>query len=77
LKTSTNQVTGERQTLECAKMIREWWYINGAGKINLVIKYGSKPIAFDLKVTKNAFEVSTGEELIAALKTIKSAVDAG
>ena len=27
LKTSTNQVTGERQTFESAKMIREWWYI--------------------------------------------------
>ena len=77
LKTSTNRVTGERQTFERQKMIREWWYINGAGKINLVIKYGSKPIAFDAKGTKNAIEVSTGDELIEALKTIKAAVDAG
>ena len=43
----------------------------------MVIKYGSKPIAFDSKGTKNAIEVGTGEELIAALKTIKAAVDAG
>ena len=77
LKTSVNQVTGERHTFESAKMIREWWYINGAGKINLVIKYGSKPIAFDAKGVKNAIEVSTGDELITALKTIKAAVDAG
>lgn len=77
LKTVLNRVTGERQTVESPKMIREWWYINGAGKINLVIKYGSKPIALDAKGTKNAIEVSTGDELITALKTIKDAVDLG
>ncbi len=77
LKTVLNRVTGERQTVESAKIVREWWYINGAGKINLVIKYGSKPISFDAKGTKNAIEVSTGDELIEALKTIKAAVDTG
>ncbi len=77
LKTVLNRVTGERQTVESAKMIREWWYVNGAGKINLVIKYGSKPIALDAKGTKNAIEINTGDELIDALKTIKAAVDTG
>lgn len=77
LKTAVNRVTGERQTFESQKMVREWWFINGAGKINLIIKYGSKPIALDAKGTKNAIEISTGDELIAALKTIKAAVDAG
>ena len=77
LKTALNRVTGERQTFESQKMIREWWYVNGAGKINLVIKYGSKPITLDAKGTKNAIELSTGEELIQALNTIKAAVDAG
>ena len=77
LKTVLNRVTGERQTVESPKMIREWWYINGAGKINLVIKYGSKPIALDAKGMKNAIEVNTGDELIDALKTIKAAVDTG
>lgn len=77
LKTVRNRVTGEQQTIESRKLIREWWYINGAGKINLVIKYGSKPIALDAKGTKNAIEISSGDELIDALKTIKAAVDAG
>ncbi len=77
LKTAINRVTGERTTFESQKLIREWWYINGAGKINLVVKYGSKPISFDAKGTKNAIEVSSGDELIAALTTIKAAVDAG
>jgi len=77
LKTAINRVTGERTTFESQKLIREWWYINGAGKINLVVKYGSKPIYFDAKGTKNAIEVNSGDELIAALTTIKAAVDAG
>jgi len=77
LKTAINRVTGERATFESQKLIREWWYINGAGKINLVVKYGSKPISFDAKGTKNAIEVNSGDELIAALTTIKAAVDAG
>lgn len=77
LKSVINRETGERQTIASQKMIREWWYINAAGKINLVIKYGSKPISLDAKGTKNAIEVSTGDELIEALKTIKAAVDAG
>ena len=77
LKTAINRVTGERTTFESQKLIREWWYINGAGKINLVVKYGSKPISFDAKGTKNAIEVNSGDELIAALTTIKAAVDAG
>lgn len=41
LKTVLNRVTGERQTVESPKMIREWWFVNSAGKINLVIKYGA------------------------------------
>jgi hypothetical protein len=77
LKTVLNRVTGERQTVEITKAVREWWHINGTGKINLVIKYGSKPISLDTKGTKNAVEVSTGDELIDALKTIKAAVDTG
>ena len=77
LKTSTNRITGERQTIEAVKMLREWWYITATGKINLVVKYGSKPIMLDAKGTKNAIEVSSGDELLEALKTIKAAVDAG
>lgn len=77
IKTAMNKVTGERTTFESQKLIREWWYINSGGKINLIVKYGSKSIAFDAKGTKNAIEVNSGDELIAALKTIKAAVDSG
>jgi len=76
-KTAVNRVTGERHTAETPKIIREWWYINAAGKINLIVKYGSKTISLDAKGTKNAIEVNTGDELIEALKAIKGAVEAG
>jgi hypothetical protein len=77
IKTVTNRITGERQTLEKTKRIKEWWFINDAGRINLVIKYGSKPLTLDAKGTKNAIEIGSGDELIEALKTIKSAVELG
>lgn len=77
IKTVTNKVTGERHAVESAKRIREWWFINDAGKINLQVKYGSKPIALDAKGTKNAIEVTSGDELIDTLKTLKLAVEQG
>lgn len=76
-KTVTNRITGERQTIEKSKRIREWWYVNDAGRINLIVKYGTNPLALDAKGIKNAIEVSNGDDLIEALKTIKSAVELG
>lgn len=77
VKNVTNKVTGERHEIESPKRIREWWFINSAGKINLQIKYGSKAISLDAKGTKNAIEVTTGDDLIDALKTLKLAVEQG
>ena len=77
IKTVTNRITGERQKVEKIKHIKPWWFINDAGRINLIIKYGSKPLNLDAKGTKNAIEINTGDELIEVLKTIKSAVELG
>ena len=44
LKTYTNKQTGERMTAEVAKRVREWFWVNDAGKINLAIKYGAKTL---------------------------------
>jgi hypothetical protein len=63
--------------IQSPRKVREWWYITSGGKINLTVKYGSKPIMLDAKGTKNAIEVNSGEELIEALKAIRAAVDAG
>jgi hypothetical protein len=72
-----NKVTGERRTVETVKRIREWWHVSENGKINLVCKYGSKKITFDAKGSKNAIEVASSEELMAALESLKLAVEQG
>jgi hypothetical protein len=75
LKNVVDKETGERKTVERTKRVREWWHINDAGKINIVVKYGSKQI--ELGKGKNAVEVSSGDELIKVLEILKSAVEAG
>lgn len=76
LKTFTDKHTGERKTIETVKRIKEWFWINETGKINLAIKYGSKTLMLNKKGA-NAIEVSTRDELIATLKNIKLAVENG
>ncbi|QWE27212.1 DUF6641 family protein [Polynucleobacter sp. AP-Ainpum-60-G11] len=73
LKTFTNKQTGERMTVEVAKRVKEWFWVNDAGKINLAIKYGAKTLPLNKKGA-NAIELATGDELINTLKSIKVAV---
>lgn len=73
LKTYVNKQTGERMTVEVAKRVKEWFWTNDAGKINLAIKYGAKTLPLNKKGA-NAIELTTGEELINTLKSIKVAV---
>ena len=76
LKTYTDKHTGERKTIESVKRVKEWFWINDTGKINLAIKYGSKTLMLNKKGA-NAIEVSTGDELISILKSIKLAIENG
>ena len=73
LKTFVNRQTGERITAEVVKRVKEWFWIGDNGKINLAIKYGSKTLALNKKGA-NAIELSTGDELINTLKSLKIAV---
>jgi len=73
LKTFTNKQTGERMAVEVTKRVKEWFWINDAGKINLAIKYGAKTLSLNKKGA-NAIELATGDELINTLKSIKVAV---
>lgn len=75
LRTVTNKHTGERVTIEAVKRVKEWFWINDAGKLNLAVRYGSKIL--ELAKGKNAIELASGDELIAALKALKDAVLAG
>ena len=75
LKNVTDKVTGECKTVEATKRIKEWYWTNSTGKIHLSIRYGSKTLEF--AKGKNAIELSTGDELLATLATLKEAVIAG
>ena len=75
LKNVTDKVTGERKTIEATKRIKEWYWTNSSGKIHLSVRYGSKTLEF--AKGKNAIELSTGDELLATLATLKEAVIAG
>ena len=75
LRTITNKQTGERTTVETVKRVREWFWINDAGKLNLAVRYGSKVL--ELARGKNAIELASGDELVAVLGKLKDAVLAG
>ena len=75
LKNVIDKETGEKKTVEAAKRIKEWYWTNSAGKINLSVRYGSKTL--ELAKGKNAIELNTGDELLTTLATIKEAVIAG
>ena len=75
LRTVINKQTGERVTVEAVKRVKEWFWINDAGKINLAVRYGSKVL--ELAKGKNAVELGSGDELIAALHALKAAALAG
>ena len=76
LRTVTNKQTGERVTVEAVKRVKEWFWINDAGKINLAVRYGSKVLNLNSKGA-NAIELGSGDELIAALHALKAAALAG
>ena len=61
--------------MEAVKRVKEWFWINDTGKLNLAVRYGSKVL--ELAKGKNAVELASGEELIAALHSLKAAVLAG
>lgn len=75
IKIIKNPATGESTTVEAVKRVKEWFWTNDAGKINLAVKYGSQALSF--AKGKNAIEVATADDLIAALKALKDAVIAG
>jgi hypothetical protein len=73
LRTFVNRQTGERMTTEVVKRVKEWFWISPEGKINLSVRYGAKTLPLNKKGA-NAIELSNGDELIATLQNLKSAV---
>jgi hypothetical protein len=67
--------TGLRKQVEAPKRLKPWWFQSEQGKVCVSIKYGSWTI--ELAKGKPSVEVASGEELVKALESIKTAVEAG
>ena len=67
--------TNERQLVESAASVRQWWFMSDTGKTAVQLRYGSRVIT--LAKNRNAVEVSGIGELLAVLQTLKTAVAAG
>ena len=75
IRTVRDKHTGDTRSVELNKRVRQMWFVGESGKVCIQIKYGSRVLEFSKG--KNAIEVSSGEDLITALNTLKTAVEAG
>ena len=74
-KTVKDKETGLRKQVEVPKRIKPWWFQSEQGKVCVSVKYGSWTI--ELAKGKPSVEVASGAELVKALESIKTAVEAG
>ncbi len=66
---------GNQKRVEVTKRIKRWWCASVDGKVNLVVRYGSKPLEFSKG--KNAIALDDEAEVADALRKIREAVEAG
>ena len=66
---------GNRKQIEVAKRIKRWWTASSDGKINLVVRYGSRPLEF--AKGKNAIQLNSEDEVAETLRMIRKATDLG
>ena len=76
--TQHNWVTdehGNQRKVEVAKRVKRWWTASVDGKINLVVRYGSKPLEF--AKGKNAIELGSEAEVADVLAKVHEAAEHG
>ena len=66
---------GNQRRVEVAKRVKRWWTASVDGKINLVVRYGSKPLEF--AKGKNAIELGTEAEVADVLAKVREAAENG
>jgi hypothetical protein len=66
---------GSQCKVEVAKRVKRWWTASVDGKINLVVRYGSKPLEF--AKGKNAIELANEAEVADTLPKVREAVELG
>ena len=66
---------GNQRKVEVAKRVKRWWTASVDGKINLVVRYGSKPLEF--AKGKNAIELASEGEVTDTLRKVREAAELG
>ena len=66
---------GKQTKVEVAKRVKRWWTASVDGKINLVVRYGSKPLKF--AKGKNAIELVAKDEVADTLHKVRDAAELG
>ena len=66
---------GKQTKVVVAKRVKRWWTASVDGKINLVIRYGSKPLEF--AKGKNAIKLASEAEVAGVLRKVREAADLG
>ena len=66
---------GKQTKVEVAKRVKRWWTASVEGKINLVVRYGSKPLEF--AKGKNAIELASEAEMADTLRKVREAAELG
>ena len=66
---------GNQKKVEVAKRVKRWWTARVDGKINLVVRYGSKPLEF--AKGKNAIELVSEAEVADTLHKVREATELG
>jgi len=70
----TDEHANQRKA-EVAKCVKRWWTASVDGKINLVVRYGSKPLEF--AKGKNAIELGSEAEVANVLAKVREAAELG
>ena len=66
---------GKQTKVEVAKRVKRWWTASVEGKINLVVRYGSKP--WEFSKGKNAIELASEAEAADTLRKVREAAELG
>ena len=74
-KNVVDRATGLRKQVELPKRLKAWWFVNEGGKLCVSVRYGTQVI--ELAKGKYSIEVADEQALIAALETVKKAVEVG
>ena len=69
------QTQGKQTKVEVTKRVKRWWMTSVDGKINLVVRYGSKPLEF--AKGKNAIELASEADVADTLRKVREAAELG